>query len=89
MEEKEKDIQSTEDYSEQASGIRELVSELSSIIDKHEDLKQLNFGLFYQHGRLAYVDLDHFANTVKAKLEVDGEEKSLTELKQEIDKDKE
>lgn len=89
MEDKEKDIQSIDDYSEQVSSIKEIIAELSTIIDAHADLKEMNFGLFYQHGRLAFVDLDHFAKTVKAKLSVDGEEKDLTELQKEIDKDKE
>lgn len=89
MDDKEKDIQSTNDYSEQVSIIKEIIGELSSIIDSHDELKKMNFGLFYQHGRLAFVDLDHFAKSVKAKLNVDGEEKDLTELQKEIDKDKE
>lgn len=89
MEEKEKDTQSIENYSDQVSIIKDIIGELSSIIDKHEELKEMNFGLFHQHGRLAFVDLDHFADKVKVKLDGDSEEKSLTELKKEIDKNEE
>lgn len=88
MDDKEKDIQSMDDYSDQVSIIKDIIGELSTIIDAHEELQKMNFGLFYQHGRLAFVDLDHFAKTVKAKLNVDGEEKTLTELQEDIDKDR-
>lgn len=89
MEDKEKDFQSIEDYSDQVSVIKDVIGKLSSIIDEHEELKGMNFGLFHQHGRLAFVDLDHFADKVKVKLDEDSEEKTLTELKKEIDKNEE
>jgi len=49
----------------------------------------MNFALFYQHGRLGYMDLNAFAESTKVRLEQDGEEKTLTEIQKDIDKDKE
>ena len=46
----------------------------------------MNFGLFYQHGRLGFVDLDAFANSTKMKINEDGKEQTLTEYKNNIDK---
>ena len=69
--------------------IKDIVAGVSDIIDKHPAMKEMNFGLFYQHGRLGFVDLDAFAESTKAKINVDGEEKTLTEIKNDIDKDKE
>lgn len=69
--------------------IRNLITTLSEEIEKDETLKQMNFGLFYQHGRLGFVDLDAFAKSTKVKLNEDSEEKSLEELKEELDKNEE
>ena len=84
----EKDTQSI-DYSSHIADIKDVVAGVSEIIDAHPALKDMNFGLFYQHGRLGFVDLDAFAKSTKARLEVDGEEKTLTELQNDIDKTEE
>lgn len=68
--------------------VRAMVAKVSDII-QDSSLKDMNFGLFYQHGRLGFVDLDAFAESTKVRLEQDGEEKTLTELTNDIDKDKE
>lgn len=73
-------------YSEHISDIKDIVSQMGDIIAQHPTIKDMNFGLFYQHGRIGFVDLDAFAQSTKARLNVDGEEKSLTELKEDIDK---
>lgn len=82
---KEKEYQSADHISD----IKDIVAELSNFIDKHPTLKQKNFGLFYQNGRIGYLDLDVFAEKTKAKLDPDSEEKSLTELQKDIDKNEE
>ena len=69
--------------------VKQLVGDVGELINKYSELKDMNFGLFYQHGRLGFVDLDAFAESTKARLEADGEEKTLTELKKDIDKTKE
>ena len=76
-------------YQELIEDIKDVVGKVSSIIDEHSKLKDINFGLFYQHGRLGFVDLDAFAEATKVKLDADGEEKTLTELKNDIDKNEE
>ena len=38
--------------------IQKLVSAVSDVIKEHPLLAAKNFGLFYQHGRLGYLDLD-------------------------------
>ena len=83
-----KDTQSV-DYDSHMADIKDIVAGVSSLIDEHPKLKDMNFGLFYQHGRLGFVDLDAFAKSTKAKINVDGEEKSLTELQKDIDKNEE
>jgi hypothetical protein len=88
MKMKNKDTQSV-DYESHMSDIKDIVAGVSELIDKHPALKDMNFGLFYQHGRLGFVDLDAFAKSTKARLNVDGEEKSLTELQKDIDKNNE
>lgn len=82
---------SKETYEEPAhmNDIRAVVSEVSKIIDEHPVLRDMNFALFYQHGRLGYMDLNAFAESTKLRLEEDGEEKTLTEVQKDIDKDKE
>lgn len=77
------------DYSDRVSEIKDLVQDVSTAIDKYPKLRELNFGLFYQNGRLGFMDLDAFAKSTKAKINVDGEEKTLTELQNDIDRDKE
>ena len=73
---------------EKAEAIRAMFSKVDEII-QNSPLKDLNFGLFYQDGRLSLMDLDAFAESTKVRLEKDGEEKSLTELTKDIDKSKE
>ena len=74
------------DYGLYMEDIKDLVAKVTSFIDEHSNLKDMNFGLFYQHGRLGFVNLDAFAESTKARLNVDGKEKSLAELKKDIDK---
>ena len=74
------------DYSELVSDIQDIVSKLGNIIDEHPNLKDKNFGLFYQHGRIGFMDLDAFAESTKARINEDDEEKTLTEIAKEIDK---
>ena len=73
---------------EKAEAIRAMFSKVDEII-QDSPLKDMNFGLFYQNGRLSLMDLDAFAESTKVRLEKDGEEKSLTELTKDIDKSKE
>lgn len=73
-------------YKEHIEAIKNLVANVSSLIDEQIELKDMNFGLFYQHGRLGFVDLDAFANSTKMKVNEDGEEQTLTEYKNNIDK---
>ena len=80
--EEEKEI----NYGELLDDIKKAVAGLSDIIEANPKLKEINFGLFYQHGRIGFVDLDAFAKTTKARLNIDGEEKTLTELQNDIDK---
>ena len=73
-------------YEKHMETIKDLVTNVSSLIDAKPDLKEMNFGLFYQHGRLGFVDLDAFANSTKMKINEDGKEQTLTEYKNDIDK---
>ena len=73
-------------YEKHMETIKDLVANISSLIDAKPDLKEMNFGLFYQHGRLGFVDLDAFANGTKMKINEDGKEQTLTEYKNNIDK---
>ena len=73
-------------YEKHMETIKDLVANVSSLIDTKPDLKDMNFGLFYQHGRLGFVDLDAFANSTKMKINEDGKEQTLTEYKNDIDK---
>lgn len=73
-------------YEKHMETIKDLVANVSSLIDAKPDLKEMNFGLFYQHGRLGFVDLDAFANSTKMKINEDGKEQTLTEYKNDIDK---
>ena len=74
-------------YKKHMETIKDLVANVSSLIDAKPDLKDMNFGLFYQHGRLGFVDLDAFANSTKMKINEDGKEQTLTEYKKNIDKE--
>lgn len=76
-------------YEELVEDIKKAVSGLSDIIEANPKLKDINFGLFYQHGRIGFVDLDAFAKSTKAKMNVDGEEKTLAELTKDVDKNNE
>lgn len=88
MDKKEKDIQSTEN-TDHVSDIKDIVAGLSDLISKHPVLEKMNFGLFYQNGRIGFMDLDAFAQSTKARLSEDGEEKNLTDLQKDIDRSKE
>ena len=77
------------DYSELVADIQNVVSKLSSIIDEYPNLKDKNFGLFYQHGRIGFMDLDAFAESTKARINEGDEEKTLTEVAKDIDKSEE
>lgn len=82
----EKETQYTADHMD---AVKQLVADVGTMIDGSETLKDMNFGLFYQHGRLGFVDLDAFAESTKVRLDPDGEEQTLTEIKNSIDKDTE
>jgi len=71
---------------EHMTDVKEIIAEISKLIDSHPNLQNKNFGLFYQHGRLGFLDLDAFAENTKVTTEQDGEEKSLAELQNELDK---
>lgn len=73
-------------YMDHMEDIKELVNVMGQFIEQHEALQKLNFGLYYQHGRIGFVDLDAFAKATKVATE-DGSEKTLAELKQDIDKE--
>lgn len=68
--------------------IRAMFTEVDKII-QGSPLKDMNFGLFYQDGRLSLIDLDAFAESTKVRLKQNGEEKTLTELQKNIDRNKE
>lgn len=89
MEEKELcENAATEDaYLELRNEIQALVSSVSQTISTHDKLKDKNFGLFYQHGRLGYVDLDMFAKTVDTEGLLKA--KSITEENDIVDKEEE
>ncbi len=70
------------------SDIKDIVAQMSSIIDANPTLRNMNFGLFYQHGRVGFVDLDAFASSTKARIKEDGEEKTIAEIAEDIDKNK-
>lgn len=64
---------------------KDLVTILSNYIAEHPEYKDLNFALFHQNGRLSFMDLDAFSKNIKLKTENDGAEKTLAELKEEIE----
>lgn len=79
--------QRTQDTASHMDDVKTLIAELGNLIDKSATLKDMNFGVFYQHGRLGFVDLDAFAESTKIRLTPDGEEKTLTEMQKSVDKE--
>lgn len=61
--------------------IQRLVSAVSDVIKEHPLLAAKNFGLFYQHGRLGYMDLDIMESRLKEELA----KKNETEDQESID----
>jgi hypothetical protein len=72
------------DYETRAKEIQDFVTAVSKLLDNHESLKEMNFGLFLQHGRLGFVDLDAFAKSV----DIDKMKQKITEEEKDIDNDK-
>lgn len=72
-------------YEEAAQEIHQLVSAVSEVIQNTGGLKDKNFGLFYQHGRLGFIDLDAFAKTV----DTEALAEKLTKEQKSIDKNEE
>lgn len=79
-------INMEEAYSDIVEDIQGMVTAVSQIISNHEKIKDKNFCLYYQHGRLGYLDLDEFAKNVDVK---GMQEKINTESKKELDKNEE
>ena len=79
-------INMEEVYSDIVEDIQSMVTAVSQIINDHEKMKDKNFCLYYQHGRLGYLDLDEFAKNVDVK---GMQEKINTESKKELDKNEE
>ena len=75
-----------EAYSDIVEDIQGMVTAVSQIIDNHEKMKEKNFCLYYQHGRLGYLDLDEFAKSVDVK---GMQEKMQAETEKELDKNEE
>lgn len=75
-----------EAYSDVVVDIQSMVTAVSQIIDNHEKMKEKNFCLYYQHGRLGYLDLDEFAKSVDVK---GMQEKMQAETEKELDKNEE
>ena len=75
-----------EAYSDVVVDIQSLVTAVSQAIDSHEKMKEKNFCLYYQHGRLGYLDLDEFAKSVDVK---GMQEKMQAETEKELDKNEE
>lgn len=72
---------------ERVNEIKDLVGKISPIINE-SNLKNMNFALFYQNGRLGFMDLDAFAEKTKLKIEEGDEEQTLKDYKEKIDKKK-
>lgn len=81
---KEDDLENENVYNDIKEEIQALVASVSDTINKHQKLKNKNFGLFYQHGRLGYVDLDVFAKTIDKDKLIKATE--LAKSKKTIDK---
>lgn len=79
-------INMEEAYSDVVEDIQGMVTAVSQIISNHEKIKDKNFCLYYQHGRLGYLDLDEFAKNIDVK---GMQEKINTESKKELDKNEE
>ena len=79
-------INMEEAYSDIVEDIQSLVAAVSQTISNHEKIKDKNFCLYYQHGRLGYLDLDEFAKSIDVK---GMQEKINTESKKELDKNEE
>ena len=60
--------------------VRNFVADVGTVLAKYPELGKVNFGLFYQNGRLGFIDLDAFAKSITAKTEENGEEKTLEEI---------
>ena len=75
-----------EAYSDIVEDIQGMVTAVSQIISNHEKIKDKNFCLYYQHGRLGYLDLDEFAKNVDVK---GMQEKMQAETEKELDKNEE
>lgn len=69
-----------------SDAVRNFVSDVNEALSKYPELVNMNFALFYQQGRLGFMDLDAFAKSVTAKTEIEGEEKTLEEI---VDKNEE
>lgn len=69
-----------------SDSVRNFVSDVNETLAKYPGLVEMNFALFYQKGRLGFMDLDAFAKTVTARTEEDGEMKTLEEI---VDKEEE
>lgn len=57
--------QCEEMYADVVEEVHDLVGAVSKVINEHDILKNKNFSLYYQHGRLGYMDLDMFAEKIK------------------------
>ena len=72
-------------YEKAAQEIHQLVTAVSEVIQKAEGLKDKNFGLFYQHGRLSFLDLDAFAKNVDTAAlaeKLTNEQKSIDKIEE-------
>ena len=58
-------VENENPFADVAQEVKEMVTAVSDVIKKYPILASKNFGLFYQHGRLGYMDLDIFAEKVK------------------------
>lgn len=78
---KERDLINAEDnidehvYDDVRDEMRALVTAVSDVIKEHPIFQEKNFGLFYQHGRLGYMDLDMFADRAAELLKAEEEKK--------------
>ena len=70
------DAECVEMYEEVVQDIQSLVTEFSEIIKKHPDLIDRNFSIYYQHGRIGYMDLDAFAKSMNLEKVVNTEEQN-------------
>jgi hypothetical protein len=73
-------------YEDIMNDVQSMIMAVSQIIDNHPNLKERNFGLYYQHGRLGYVDLDAFAESVDLDAIKKAREEKITEDENTLDK---